>query len=72
MKRASLPRALKAAAAQEHTLLQAKASCQRETCSHSHVIDGNIQVQPYSILDAQGDVGVGVSKGFGAKPPMPG
>lgn len=66
MKRGSLPRALKAAAAQEHTLLQAKGSCERKTCSHSHVIDGNTWVQPYSVLDVKRDVGVGVSKGLGA------
>jgi len=29
-------------------------------------MDGNMQAQPYSILDVQRDVGVGVSKGFSA------
>lgn len=43
-KRGSHPRALKAAAAQEHTHLQAKGSCEKMTLSHFHVDDGNIQV----------------------------
>lgn len=71
-KRGSHPRALKAAAAQEHTHLQAKGSCEKMTLSHFHVDDGNIQVQPRSTLDVQRDAGEGVSKVFGAQPAVSG